>query len=60
MKSNELLRMLKRAGWYEVRQTGSHIQLRHADKSNVIIFPSHGAKEIATGTAKAILKQAGL
>lgn len=60
MKSNELLRKVKRAGWYEVRQTGSHIILEHADYSYSIVFPNHGSKEMATGTANAILKQAGL
>ena len=60
MKSNELLKKLFANGWKEIRQSGSHLILRHPDKANPIIFPSHGSKEVATGTAKHIHKQAGL
>lgn len=60
MKCSELLRNLKRAGWYEVRQSGSHIVMRHNDKTNSLIVPNHGSKEIKKGLAEALLKQAGL
>ncbi len=60
MKSSELLRKLKRAGWYEVRQAGSHLTLRHPDREGQITFPSHGSAEVGTGLAAKILKQAGL
>jgi predicted RNA binding protein YcfA (HicA-like mRNA interferase family) len=60
MKSNELLRKLKKAGWYEVRTTGSHLTLRHDTNPETIIFPYHGAKEVKKGLENAILKQAGL
>jgi predicted RNA binding protein YcfA (HicA-like mRNA interferase family) len=60
MKSNELLRKLKRAGWYEVRISGSHYTMRHKNSTETIVFVYHGSKEMATGTANAILKQAGL
>lgn len=32
MKSSELLRLLKRDGWYVVRQSGSHMILEHPVK----------------------------
>jgi predicted RNA binding protein YcfA (HicA-like mRNA interferase family) len=60
MKSNELLRKLLSAGWVIQRQSGSHLVLRHPNKKEPIIFPYHGSKEMATGTASHILKQAGL
>jgi predicted RNA binding protein YcfA (HicA-like mRNA interferase family) len=60
MKCSELLRKLKQAGWIESRQSGSHIVLRHPDRSDPIIFPNHGSKELGTGLANKILKQAGL
>ncbi|WP_446725130.1 type II toxin-antitoxin system HicA family toxin [Mucilaginibacter sp. SJ] len=60
MKSNELLRRIIQAGWYEVRQTGSHIIMHHKTKPGVIVYPNHGAKEVAPGLANKILKQAGL
>jgi predicted RNA binding protein YcfA (HicA-like mRNA interferase family) len=60
MKSSELLRKLLAADWVIQRQTGSHLILRHPNHELPIIFPSHGSKEMATGTAAKILKQAGL
>ncbi|WP_183560646.1 type II toxin-antitoxin system HicA family toxin [Mucilaginibacter sp. SP1R1] len=60
MKSSELLRLIKKAGWVEVRQTGSHIVLRHPDHKDNLILPNHGAKEVGTGLANKLLKQAGL
>ncbi|RLA59542.1 MAG: hypothetical protein DRQ89_13940 [Epsilonproteobacteria bacterium] len=60
MKCDELFRRLKRAGWREVRQSGSHKILRKAGIEQAIIFPYHKGKEIPTGTCHKILKQAGL
>jgi predicted RNA binding protein YcfA (HicA-like mRNA interferase family) len=40
MKCSELLRLLKTAGWIEVRQSGSHIKLIHPEKDGFIIFPT--------------------
>ena len=60
MKCSEALKKLKKAGWYEVSQSGSHIKLRHDVHSETIIFPNHGSKELATGTQKAIFKAAHL
>jgi predicted RNA binding protein YcfA (HicA-like mRNA interferase family) len=60
MKSSELLRILKKDGWYEVRQKGSHIIMQHPTKPNVVTFPFHGSKEMKKGTVRAILKQTGL
>ena len=60
MKSNEVLRKIIKAGWYEVRQSGSHKILAHKDYKYTLSVPSHGAKEMATGTANTLLKQAGV
>lgn len=58
MKSSELLRLLKRDGWYEVRQKGSHIIMQHPDKLGRLTVPSHGSKEVRTGTLNSILREA--
>ena len=58
MKSSELLRMMKKDGWVEVRQKGSHIIMKHPTKSNIIPVPFHASKEIKKGTLLAILKLA--
>lgn len=61
MKSSELLRILLKAGWKVIRQSGSHMTLRHPDIPDVqITFPSHGSAEVGKGLAAKILKQAGL
>lgn len=51
---------LKRAGFSQVSQKGSHIKLhkRQVDKTFTAIVPNH--KEIAIGTFNSILKQAGM
>ena len=59
MSSDELIRLLKRAGWKKVHQKGSHIQFTHALQAGKITVP-HPYKDMALGTCKAILKQAGL
>ncbi len=58
MKSSELLRILKKDGWFEVRQKGSHKIMMHPTKRNIIPVPFHASKEMKTGTLKQILKMA--
>jgi mRNA interferase HicA len=60
MKCDELFKLLKKNGWKKVRQKGSHIILRKEDVNNAIVLPYHRGKEVPTGTASSILKQAGL
>jgi mRNA interferase HicA len=60
MKSSELLKKILKAGWYEVRQTGSHKILMHDKYEHTIVFPYHGSKEVGKGIENALLKQAGL
>lgn len=60
MKYSDLLKELTSAGWYKVRQRGSHITMAHPKKSYTITMPYHGAKEIGKGLEQKIRKQAGL
>ena len=60
MKCSELLRILKRDGWYPVSQKGSHLKLKHTAKKKIIIFPNHGSQEIGKGLEKKIFKDAGI
>jgi len=57
-RPREVLRVLKRLGFVEKRQTGSHRILRHPDGRQVVV-PMH-PKELPMGTFRRILKQAGL
>jgi len=60
MKASELLKLLKKNGWYEARQKGSHIIMRHPGREGILIVPFHGGKEIPKGTLLIILKEANI
>ena len=60
MKCDKLLKLLSKNGWKEIRQKGSHKILRKEGEEQIIVFPYHRGKELPTGTAYSILKQAGL
>ena len=60
MKCSELLRLLKKEGWYPVSQRGSHIKMKHPTRKGIIIFPDHGSQEVGKGLEKKILKDAGI
>ena len=52
----EVIHALAKLGFEHVRQRGSHVVLRRADKGCVV--PLH--KELAIGTLRGVLKQAGV
>ncbi len=56
----DLLRALRRDGWYVHEQTGGHIQLKHATKAGRVTVPAHVGRVIPPGTLKNILDQADL
>jgi len=56
--AREVLAKLRRAGFEEVRQSGSHKVLRHADGRQTYVA-MHTA-DVPEGTFRKILKQAGL
>lgn len=61
MKSGELLRLLQKHGCYFVRQAkGSHEWWYSPITKKHFLVTSHGSKEVATGTANKIKKEAGL
>ncbi|RLD80226.1 MAG: hypothetical protein DRJ15_07540 [Bacteroidetes bacterium] len=60
MKCSELLRILNDDGWYTASQRGSHVKLKHNEKSGSIIFPSHGSREVGKRLTGKLLKNAGI
>jgi predicted RNA binding protein YcfA (HicA-like mRNA interferase family) len=56
--AREILRRLLKAGFVEVRQSGSHKVLRHSDSRLTYVAMHPG--DVPTGTFRAILKQARL
>jgi len=60
MKSSELIRLLKKDGWFEVRQSGSHIIMKHPEKEGSLSVPFHGPDEVKKGLLNGILKKANI
>ncbi|MEX1073876.1 MAG: type II toxin-antitoxin system HicA family toxin [Burkholderiales bacterium] len=56
--AREVLAKLRRAGFQEVRQSGSHKVLRHADGRQTYVAMHTG--DVPEGTFRKILKLAGL
>lgn len=56
----EAIRALAKLGFAQVRQRGSHVVLKRIDASGVkgCVVPLHA--ELATGTLRGVLKQAGV
>jgi predicted RNA binding protein YcfA (HicA-like mRNA interferase family) len=58
MDSRKIIKELKLNGWYEVAQSGSHIQFRHPQRKGRVTVP-HPKKDIPIGTLKSIERQSG-
>lgn len=57
----ELIRRLKAAGFVERRRgKGSHLQLVQPSTGRVVTVSVHTKKEVGTGLARRILREAGL
>ena len=59
MDSRELIKRLQQGGWALVRTKGSHHQFKHPTRAGLLTVP-HPKRDLPIGTARAILKQAGL
>ena len=60
MKSSELIRLVERAGWIEIRQKGSHKIFYNIDTGESVSVPYHSSREVPKGTAIKVLKKIGL
>ena len=56
----EVIRLVRRNGWYHVRTRGSHRQYKHPHKTGIVTIAGHNSSEVKPGILNAILKQAGL
>jgi predicted RNA binding protein YcfA (HicA-like mRNA interferase family) len=59
VKSADLIKELKAAGWMLDRIRGSHHVFRHKTRPGIVVVP-HPKKDLGTGLLAAIRKQAGL
>ena len=60
MKVKEIIKLIEDDGWFYSRQTGSHRQFEHLVKNGTVTVAGKLSDDIAKGTQKSILKQAGL
>jgi predicted RNA binding protein YcfA (HicA-like mRNA interferase family) len=60
MKVRELIRVLEKGGWRQIRQRGSHRQFRHPTKPRTVTVSGKLGVDIPLGTLRSALKQAGL
>jgi len=60
MKVGQVIRLLQDDGWYLDRIRGSHRQYKHLSKSATVTVAGKLSDDLAKGTLKSVLKQAGL
>ncbi len=56
----QLIKALKRAGFEERRQKGSHLHLMRSSDNRRVTVPVHKGKTVPIGTLRAILRDANL
>lgn len=54
----QLIAALEKLGWVSVRQRGSHVRLKHPERSVSLVVPLH--RELKRGTLAGILRDAGV
>jgi len=54
----ELIHVLEKLGWRTVRQRGSHVRLKHPQRTVPLVVPLH--RELKRGTLSGILRDAGV
>jgi len=59
VKPDKLIKTLEKLGFNKIRQSGSHVVLRHPDGRWTTV-PMHKGKDVARGTFAKILKDVGL
>jgi len=61
VKYRDVIKLIEADGWFLVRTRGSHRVYHHPTKTgNVIVSVHNGGRDVAPGTLKAVLKQAGI
>jgi predicted RNA binding protein YcfA (HicA-like mRNA interferase family) len=60
MKVRDIVQVIRADGWYLVSTRGSHRQYKHPIKTGRVTVAGKPADDIAPGTLKSILRQAGL
>lgn len=59
-KVSEILKLLRKDGWYRVPSRGGHRQFKHPTKLGRVTISGKPSDGVPPGTLNSILKQAGL
>ena len=59
MSSKDLMKLLKKDGWYLDRVNGSHYHFKHKSKKGLVTV-LHPRKDLPLKTVESIFRQAGL
>lgn len=57
--SRALIKLIEANGWFLVKVVGSHHQYKHPTNPGKVTVP-HPKRDLPIGTARSVLKQAGL
>jgi len=60
LKPRQVIRILKRAGFFLHHVTGSHYYFKHPAKPNMRISVPYHSKPLKKGTIFAVIKEAGM
>jgi predicted RNA binding protein YcfA (HicA-like mRNA interferase family) len=60
VRIRDVLKMLRKDGWYQVPSRGGHRQFKHDTKPGRVTVSGKPSDDLAPGTLNSILKQAGL
>lgn len=55
-----VIKMLKKAGFEEWRQKGSHLSMYKKDGNMILTIPVHGGRDLSKGTLRIIISQSGM
>lgn len=58
MKAREVIKLIENAGWYLIRQKGSHKQYKHSAKKGIVTIAAHKqSDEIAPAPSTVFLSR---
>jgi predicted RNA binding protein YcfA (HicA-like mRNA interferase family) len=60
VKVSDLIAVLEKDGWFQVRMKGSHRQFHHPTKPGTVTVAGKPSIDVPPGTLNSALKQAGL
>lgn len=59
IKPTQLIRILEHIGFQKIRQKGSHVFMRHADRRSTVV-PVHKGEDISKGLLRKIINDIDL